>query len=62
VATVICLNGSSAAPRDKGQQEQDEENHEEDLRNPCRSASQTSESEDSGDNRDDEKYYCPLQH
>jgi hypothetical protein len=46
----------------KRRQEQHQENEEQDLCNACRRDRQTAESEDSGNDRDQKKTQCPIQH
>ena len=56
-----CL-GDHPAAKDQRSDQKDDENEEQNLRDTCCRAGDTTETEDTGDNCDQEEHQCPTQH
>ncbi len=61
VARPLRLEVAAHKSREQADDEQDERDHEQNLRHACRGRSDTAEAEDAGQQRDHQKHQCPVQ-
>jgi len=62
VSNVLLQRLSSGSTRHQSSQEQDEEDHKQDFRNPGRGPSNAGEAQHTCDQRHNQEYECPLKH